>query len=199
MPSPGVTVNFTLQDDTGTAVQGRVTFTLVNFGGVPPRVSGTSIIANQVITANANASGVGSAVIWGNYQLTASGSYYFVQVFGTDSSGNISAAPNSSANYQFSAGGAFDLSSLVPMTPPIVGAPAASATGFQVGLVVPSGTIDGVNKVFTLPSTPNNSNVFVFLNGVLQQLGLTHDYTISGATITFNTAPPVSSVVLAIY
>lgn len=54
----------------------------------------------------------------------------------------------------------------------------------------PSGTINGVNTTFTLSPTPAaSSNVNCFLNGVQQQQGAGNDYTISGATITYLTAP----------
>jgi hypothetical protein len=56
---------------------------------------------------------------------------------------------------------------------------------------VPSGLIDGVNKVFTLANTPNPGSEQVFLNGVLQEAGVSGDYTISGSTITFGEAPTV--------
>lgn len=74
-------------------------------------------------------------------------------------------------------------------------------SGFPLNLtspVAPTGTINGVNKIFTLPTTPT-AVALVFLNGLLQQSGGGNDYTISGATITFNTAPLTGSIVLAVY
>ena len=62
---------------------------------------------------------------------------------------------------------------------------------------VPAGTIDGTNDDFTLASTPTTSSVQVFLNGVRQKI--TDDYTVSGSTITFVTAPPTSSNILVDY
>lgn len=66
----------------------------------------------------------------------------------------------------------------------------------------PAGDIDGMNTVFTLAETPNPvGSLELFLNGALQQRGA--DYTLSGTTITFVTAPPVgpgvTSVLLAWY
>lgn len=55
---------------------------------------------------------------------------------------------------------------------------------------VPSGLINDSNVTFTLAHTPTAGSEHVFLNGVLQNI--TSDYTISGDTITFVTAPPVS-------
>jgi hypothetical protein len=50
--------------------------------------------------------------------------------------------------------------------------------------------VDGTETEFVLAATPNaGAYVQVFLNGLLQSEGATEDYTISGATITFNSAP----------
>ena len=51
----------------------------------------------------------------------------------------------------------------------------------------PTGTFDGANATFTLPSTPDASSLQLFLNG--QYMTPTSDYTLSGTTITFTTAP----------
>jgi hypothetical protein len=53
----------------------------------------------------------------------------------------------------------------------------------------PSGAVDDVNTTFTLANTPVANTEEVFLNGLLQEPGSGNDYTISGATITFETAP----------
>ena len=64
---------------------------------------------------------------------------------------------------------------------------------------VPSGSINGSNVTFTLANTPTAGTECVFLNGLLQNVGGGNDYTISGATITFNTAPESGSVILVNY
>ncbi len=64
---------------------------------------------------------------------------------------------------------------------------------------VPSGNIDDANVTFTFAHTPTAGSDHVFLNGVLQNVGAGNDYTISGATVTFATAPPTGSIVLASY
>lgn len=62
----------------------------------------------------------------------------------------------------------------------------------------PTGTVDGVNTDFVLSSTPANNNVVkVFLNGLRQRL--TDDYTISGDTITFGSAPTTGEIVYVDY
>jgi len=73
-------------------------------------------------------------------------------------------------------------------------------SGFPINLgspIVPTGTINGVNKVFTLPTTPGNVALF-FLNGLLQQGGGV-DYTLSGTTATWVVAPLTGDTLLAVY
>lgn len=53
----------------------------------------------------------------------------------------------------------------------------------------PSGLINGSNTTYTLANTPVVGSECVFLNGILQDEGAGNDYTISGATITYLTAP----------
>lgn len=68
---------------------------------------------------------------------------------------------------------------------------------------VPSGVIDGANVTFTLANTPFAGKESLYLNGLLQNVGGGNDYTISGATITYNNAPKGSpgnpDVLLASY
>jgi len=62
----------------------------------------------------------------------------------------------------------------------------------------PSGLVNGSNITYTLASTPiANQSVMVFLNGVAQYNGI--DYTVSGTTITFGTAPANGSSIFAYY
>jgi hypothetical protein len=52
----------------------------------------------------------------------------------------------------------------------------------------PIGPIDGANKIFTLPITSTQDiSLMLFLDGVFQVQGV--DYTFSGVTITYATAP----------
>ena len=53
----------------------------------------------------------------------------------------------------------------------------------------PSGAINGSNVTFTLVHTVP-FNLQLFLNGLLLQLSI--NYTVSGNTITFSTAPPTN-------
>lgn len=61
----------------------------------------------------------------------------------------------------------------------------------------PAGTIDGVNKVFTIAFTPIEATVQIFFNGQLREP--IDDYTISGTTLTFVEAPAANYEIRAIY
>ena len=54
---------------------------------------------------------------------------------------------------------------------------------------VPSGSVNGSNVTFTLANTPVSGSEQVYLNGLLQDPGADNSYTISGAVITFLSAP----------
>ncbi len=68
-------------------------------------------------------------------------------------------------------------------------APSSAAINFASG-EIPSGTIDGSNKTFTLAHSPNPVLTLILIlgGGGLGAGGI--DYTLSGSTITMNTAPP---------
>lgn len=61
----------------------------------------------------------------------------------------------------------------------------------------PSGTVNGSNTAFTLAATPATGSVKVYLNGLRQTL--TTDYTVSGSTITFVTAPLTGDIIRVDY
>lgn len=62
----------------------------------------------------------------------------------------------------------------------------------------PSGTVNSSNVTFTLANTPGDTDgVLVLLDGVTQYNGL--DYTVSGSTITFSSAPATGSSIFAYY
>lgn len=65
---------------------------------------------------------------------------------------------------------------------------------------VPSGTINGSNKVFTLAHAPSPAaSLLLVLNGIVQQQGSGNDYTLSGTTITYANAPLSGSTHLCWY
>lgn len=62
----------------------------------------------------------------------------------------------------------------------------------------PSGTVNGSNTDFVLGHDPNpTSSLKVFVNGM--RMRITEDYTLSGRTISFVTAPPTNSIILCDY
>jgi len=75
--------------------------------------------------------------------------------------------------------------------------PTPSASGFVDKEVL--SPVDGVNTVFNLTYTPELGSVSVYYNGLLQDEGISDDYTISGKTITFNSPPLNGSRLLASY
>ena len=62
----------------------------------------------------------------------------------------------------------------------------------------PSGTVNGSNTDFTLANTPVSGSEQVYRDGQLMKGG-GDDYSISGTTITFTTAPTTGSVLLVTY
>lgn len=65
-------------------------------------------------------------------------------------------------------------------------------------LEVPSGIVNGINKIFTLAITPNPpSSLIVAVNGLTQTQGI--DYTLAGNTITFIFAPLDGALLVAGY
>lgn len=80
----------------------------------------------------------------------------------------------------------------------------AGVVGTFVGGETPSGTINGTNKVFTLANAPLQNNGVVLLSGVLQNPIVPNNiqpaqYSISGTTLTFITAPATGSALLINY
>ena len=68
----------------------------------------------------------------------------------------------------------------------------------QMQQEIPSGTVNGSNASFTLAFTPvTTASLQLYLDGVL--LLQTTDYTLSGATITFASAPATGQSIRAIY
>ena len=64
---------------------------------------------------------------------------------------------------------------------------------------IPSGAINGSNVTFTLANTPTAGSEHVYLNGVLQESGAGNDYTITGAVITYLSAPLTGEKVRVTY
>jgi hypothetical protein len=64
--------------------------------------------------------------------------------------------------------------------------------------ITPTGTLNGTNKVFTLPQAPNPAASLRLYRG-RQLLKYGTDFTLSGATITYTIAPPPTATHLAFY
>lgn len=75
---------------------------------------------------------------------------------------------------------------------------AGTGTSSFVYNETPSGTVNGSNTAFTTASAPVSGTLQVFRDGQLMAGGGA-DYSLSGSTITFTTAPATSSVLLVTY
>lgn len=74
-----------------------------------------------------------------------------------------------------------------------------NAVGLFVTREVPGGTINGSNTAFTLANTPIVGSELLHLNGLEQRSGAGNDYTISGANITYLSAPQTNDTLTASY
>jgi hypothetical protein len=64
-------------------------------------------------------------------------------------------------------------------------------SSFNAAAIIANFTGNGSTVAFTLASAPTNENATnVYINGVYQQK---NTYTVSGTTLTFSQAPPVTS------
>lgn len=83
----------------------------------------------------------------------------------------------------------------------IISSPGSGSSGtntIQVSGEVPAGAIDGVNKLFTTSKTYTPGYLFVYLNGVRQEI--TTDYTeTTSTTFTFVVAPTIGDIILVDY
>ena len=62
-----------------------------------------------------------------------------------------------------------------------------------------SGTVNGSNTLFSIDNIPVTDTLTVFLNGLMQEPGISKDYTSSGTQITFDIAPETGDILLANY
>ena len=62
-----------------------------------------------------------------------------------------------------------------------------------------AGTMDGVNKIFTLTNTPIDCSELIFLNGLFIDNKVAGDYTITGNEVTLLNPPSPGSVLIAHY
>lgn len=74
---------------------------------------------------------------------------------------------------------------------------ALAGTSSFVDQEVPTGLINSSNVTYTLANTPIAGSVHVYLNGI--RMKTTGDYSISGTTITFVSAPQTGDTLIADY
>lgn len=177
--TPQITIAGNLADLFGAAQAGSFVVQLCGFGSQIPRVSGTAMIAQTAPLAfSASFGGTPGTYnfnLWGNDVITPSGTFYTIKV--VDVNGNtvqINA-------YQFTGTESIDLSSAAPFNPP----PVPTFGTYFADDIVPIGTIDGTNAVFTLPQAPSPpASLNLFLNTGRLAAGI--GYTLNGATITYD-------------
>jgi hypothetical protein len=75
--------------------------------------------------------------------------------------------------------------------------PAVVAISFSTE--TPSGAIDGSNTAFAVANSPISGSFMLFLNGIKQREGGANDFTRSGTSITYNTAPLAGDTLEAVY
>jgi hypothetical protein len=185
MTTPNTTLTATLDDLTGSpagtlASPSKLRIALCGFGPVLPLIAGTSMLARTGPFAVYSTGSAISIVLWGNDQITPSGTFYSIEIL--DGEDNVVQC----GAYQFTGGGAIDLSNAVQIVPPY---------GFFLGglSVQPcTGAVPGT--VYVCPGLV----IGVFYNGVLQRRSI--DYTLSGAgtIITLNFSTEVGDNIYAL-
>lgn len=118
--TPQITVTGNLEDILGNLNGTAVQFTLCNYGGNPPRVSGTAIVAGVQYTAQCT-SGAFSVTLWGNDVIVPAGTFYTVTFLSS------TGASLGTYAYQFTGTGSVDISQLSPLVAyPVIAPPAPS-------------------------------------------------------------------------
>ena len=183
MPTtPNITLTATLDDLTGaaagsTANPAKLRITLCGFGPVLPRITGTAMLARTGPFAVYSTGAVISTPIWGNDQITPSGTVYSIEVL--DGEDNVVQC----GAYVLTGTGAQDLSSLVQVLPQ------AGPQMFSMVRNRLTGTVPG--NVFTVPTPVWGTSVLsVDYKGLLQRppTDPAPDYSLAGQTITMNFA-----------
>lgn len=158
MATPSVTITANLQSVTGSADAASVTFELVNYQGTVPRVSGTCLILQTSFTAVGDGSGNISVQLWGEEQVTPSGTYYTATFF-NDAGGQVA-----SVAYQFTGPGTFDLSNVVPMGQQVVAAQQPNSAIPQIFSPVSHQFLTGMNSLGVFSSAQPS---FTDISGVI--------------------------------
>lgn len=152
--------------------------------GVATNLTGTaSGLTAGNVTTNANLTGDVTSV--GNAATIANDAVTFAKM--------LNATAISKLVGRGAAAGAGDfeeitLGSGLTMTGTTLSSGGFTASNF-VTRETPTGLVNGSNVTYTLANTPTAGTEEVYLNGVQQESGAGNDYTISGLTITYLTAP----------
>jgi hypothetical protein len=158
---PQITLTATLQDAFGnTDVGAQLRITLAGFGGIMPRVNGTSMLSRAQQKAKQVAGVPISVTIFGNDVITPGPSltFYCIEIF--DSKNNIV----QSGNYQLNGAGAIDLSTLnqyFPPPPPVIGQSAVITNPPGGALQTINGSITIVGNLIVTGTISNNALVTV--------------------------------------
>lgn len=160
---------------------------VANSSGVFKRVS----MSGHVAISNTGATTIQSGVIT-NSMINASAAIAFSKMQ-SGSSGQMVVCNGSGVPTLVTVSGDATMSSTGVLT---ITNPGLQSGNFVFN-EVPSGTVNGVNTSFTLANTPVAGKTTVYLNGLLQKP--TEDYTITGGSISFVTAPETGALLLANY
>ena len=110
MAAPDVTLTFTILGVNNVPSEGKIVFTLCNYGDNPPLISGTGVFAPLQVIAYAASNGTGSVTLWGNDQISPINTEYQVAVYAAGAS-----TPSWVQTYIFDTG-SYDLSTQTPVT-----------------------------------------------------------------------------------
>ncbi len=186
----------TTQADTGWTITNDGTIVLDTTALVFTQFTGVgSIVAGAGLTKTGNTldvvSGNGGIVVNANdITLTAADASVTIDSSGIKvtpgTAGQVALTNGSSIVTPTTLGG--DVSSVSGTGSVTLGSTIMRTAGF-VDRETPSGSVNGANTTFTLANTPIAGSEHAYLNGLLQDPGAGNDYTISGVTITYLTAP----------
>lgn len=203
--TPQITLTATLLDvsgnQIGTATQpAYLRIGLCGYGNTLPRIPGTAMVG-QVLAFPKDLPYTGAQItvkLWGNDVITPASTFYSISIL--DQNKNVIQA----GAYQFAGTVTVDLSSLSQFQFPgqgtSTGVIAASFSAVPT-IQQASGTVNGVNKVFTFSAGPSPTPFIALYAGGVFQSGTTGDYTLvySGGnvwTITFTTAPMFGPIIV---
>jgi hypothetical protein len=181
--TPQITLTANLESIMGgVAAAGYLRVTLCGYGQVAPAVPGTAMLADagvpQLTGPQAGTTPI-SVTLFGNDVIVPAATFYDIAVL--DAHKNVI----QTGNYQFNGSGAFDLSTLQPITAPY---------GFPL-LSLEYRPCAGSGTTYNAPGQPV---LAVTYNGILMRPNLPapfNSYTVSGAVITLTfTADPLDRI-----